>query len=74
MKTLQIVLAAEGEIRAITIEPETTVSDILLVLNLPGYLMTKGPNDPFFTETEAIFDQVGDGEMIFVCTNACAEP
>ena len=48
----------------------TTAADILKQLNLSGYLLSKGPNEPFFANAESVFDKVQDGEKIFASTKA----
>ena len=70
MKKLSIVVAGTGQIRDIQIEPGTTASDILNQLSLPDYLLSKGPNDPFFAAAESVYDKVSDGEKIFASTKA----
>jgi hypothetical protein len=70
MKKLSIVVAGTGQIRDIQIEPGTTAGDVLTQLNLRDYLLSKGPNDPFFANAEAIYDKVNDGEKIFASTKA----
>ena len=39
-------------------------------LNLPDYLLSKGPNEPFFAAAESVYDKVKDGEKIFASTKA----
>jgi len=39
-------------------------------LGLGDYLLSKGPNDPFFAAAESIYDKVADGEKIFASTKA----
>lgn len=70
MKRLSVVVAGTGQIRDIEIQPGTTASDVLRQLNLGDYLLSKGPNDPFFAQAESIFDKVADGEKIFASTKA----
>jgi hypothetical protein len=70
MKRLSIVVAGTGQIRDVEIKPGTTAGDVLAQLNLPDYLLSKGPNDPFFAATESIFDKVTDGEKLFASTKA----
>jgi hypothetical protein len=70
MKKLSVVIAGSGQIRDIEIEPGTTAKEILDQLNLKGYLLNKGPNEPFFANTESIYDKVNDGEKIFASTKA----
>ena len=48
MKKLSVVVAGTGQIRDVEIQPGTTAGDILHQLNLPDYLLSRGPNEPFF--------------------------
>ena len=34
------------------------------------YLLSKGPNDPFYAAAESVYDKVADGEKIFASTKA----
>lgn len=70
MKKLSIVLAGTGQIRDVEIQPGTTAGDVLHQLSLPDYLLSKGPNDPFFAHRESIYDKVEDGSKIFASTKA----
>ena len=70
MKRLSVVVAGTGQIRDVQIEPGTTAGDLLGQLNLRDYLLSKGPNDPFFANAETIYDKVKDGEKIFASTKA----
>ena len=70
MKHLSVVIAGTGDIRDIEIEPGTTTGDILNQLKLRDYLLSKGPNDPFFANADSVYDKVGDGEKIFASTKA----
>lgn len=70
MKRLSVVVAGTGQIRDIEIESGTTAGDILNQLDLSGYLLSRGPDDPFFANAESVYDKVGDGEKIFASTKA----
>ena len=70
MKRLSVVVAGSGQIRDVEIQPGTTARDVLTQLSIPEYLLSKGPNDPFFAAAESIFDKVNDGEKIFASTKA----
>jgi hypothetical protein len=70
MKRLSVVVAGTGQIRDIEIQSGTTAGDVLNNLSLKDYLLSKGPNDPFFANAESIYDKVGDGEKIFASTKA----
>lgn len=70
MKHLSVVIAGTGQIRDIQIQPGTTAGDVLNQLKLRDYLLSKGPNDPFFASAESIYDKVSDGEKIFASTKA----
>jgi hypothetical protein len=70
MKKLSVVVAGTGQIRDVEIQPGTTAGDILHQLNLPDYLLSKGPNEPFFAAAESVYDKVKDGEKIFASTKA----
>jgi len=70
MKKLSVVIAGSGQIRDVEIQPGTTASDILQQLSLTGYLLSRGPNEPFFAAAESVYDKVGDGEKIFASTKA----
>jgi len=70
MKRLSVVVAGTGQIRDVEIQPGTTAGDIVDQLNLPDYLLSKGPNEPFFARAESVFDKVGDGEKVFASTKA----
>ena len=58
MKSLSVVVAGTGQIKDIQIESGTTARDILNQLGLPDYLLSKGPNDPFFAAAESVYDKV----------------
>jgi hypothetical protein len=70
MKRLSVVVAGTGQIRDVEIQPGTTAGDVLNQLGLKDYLLSKGPNDPFFANAESVFDKVADGEKIFASTKA----
>jgi hypothetical protein len=70
MKRLSVVVAGTGQIRDLEIQPGTSAGDILAQLSLPDYLLSKGPNDPFFAAAESVYDKVNDGEKIFASTKA----
>ena len=70
MKKLSVVVAGTGQIRDVEIQPGTTAGDILHQLNLPDYLLSKGPNEPFFAAAESVYDKVKDGEKVFASTKA----
>ena len=70
MKNLSVVVAGTGQIRDVKIEPGTTAGDVLHQLNIADYLLSKGPNEPFFAAAESIYDKVGNGEKIFASTKA----
>ncbi len=70
MKKLSVVVAGSGQIRDVELEPGTTAGDILQQLGLPDYLLSKGPNEPFFASAESVYDKVKDGEKIFASTKA----
>ena len=70
MKRLSVVVAGTGQIRDLEVQPGTTAGDILNQLNLEDYLLSKGPNDPFFANGESVYDKVNDGEKIFASTRA----
>jgi hypothetical protein len=59
-----------GQIQDVEIQPGTTAGDVLHQLNLQEYLLSKGPNEPFFAAAESIYDKVKDGEKIFASTKA----
>jgi hypothetical protein len=52
------------------IRPGTTAGDVLHQINLPDYLLSEGPDKPFFAAAESIYDKVKDGEKIFASTKA----
>ena len=70
MKKLSVVVAGTGQIKDIEIQPGATAKDILDQLGLPDYLLSKGPNDPFFANAESVYDKVNHGEKIFASTKA----
>ena len=70
MKRLSVVVAGTGQIRDVEIQSGTTAGDILNQLGLKDYLLSKGPNDPFFANAESVYDKVNDGEKIFASTKA----
>ena len=70
MKKLSVVIAGTGQIRDIEIKPGTSAGDILAQLSLKDYLLSKGPNDPFFAAAETVYDKVNDGEKLFASTKA----
>ena len=70
MKKLSVVVAGTGQIRDIEIQPGTTAGDVLNQLNLRDYLLSKGPNDPFFANADTLYDKVEGGVKIFASTKA----
>jgi hypothetical protein len=70
MKNLSVVVAGSGQIKDVNIQPGTTAGDVLHELNLPDYLLSKGPGEPFFAAAESVYDKVKDGEKIFASTKA----
>ena len=70
MKRLSVVVAGTGQIRDVEIQPGTTAGDVLHQLNLPDYLLSKGPNEPFLASADSVYDKVNDGEKIFASTKA----
>lgn len=70
MKRLSVVVAGTGQIRDVEIQPGTSAGDVLRQLNLNDYLLSKGPNEPFFAAAETIYDKVKDGEKVFASTKA----
>jgi hypothetical protein len=70
MKKLSVVVAGTGQIRDVEIQPGTSAGDILHQLDLPDYLLSKGPGEPFFAATESVYDKVKDGEKVFASTKA----
>lgn len=70
MKRLSVVVAGTGQIRDISIDPGTSVRDVLTQLNLADYLLSKGPNEPFLANADSLYDKVGDGEKLFASTKA----
>ncbi len=70
MKKLSVVVAGTGQIRDVEIQPGTTAGDILHQLSLSDYLLSRGPNEPFFAAAESVYDKVKDGEKIFASTKA----
>ena len=70
MKKLSVVVAGTGQIRDVEIESGTSAGDVLQQLSLPDYLLSKGPNEPFFAAAESIYDKVRDGEKVFASTKA----
>jgi hypothetical protein len=70
MKNLSVVVAGSGQIKDVNIQPGTTAGDVLHELNLPDYLLSKGPGEPFFAAAESVYDKVKDGEKVFASTKA----
>lgn len=70
MKNLSVVVAGSGQIRDIQLQPGTTAGEVLDHLSLKNYLLSKGPNDPFFAAAETIYDKVSDGEKLYATTRA----
>jgi hypothetical protein len=70
MKKLSVVIAGTGQIRDVEIQSGTSAGDVLHQLNLSDYLLSKGPNEPFFASAESIYDKVNDGEKVFASTKA----
>ena len=70
MKKLSVVVAGTGQIRDVEIQPGTTAGDVLHQLTLPDYLLSEGPDKPFFAAAESIYDKVKDGEKVFASTKA----
>src|SRR5262245_17566854 len=55
MKKLSVVVAGTGQIQDLEIQSGTTAGDVLHQLNLQDYLLSKGPNEPFFAAAESIY-------------------
>ena len=70
MKNLTVVVAGTGQFHDVEIQPGTTAGDILHQLNLPEYLLSSGPNQPFFAAAETVYDKVKNGEKVFASTKA----
>jgi len=70
MKHLSVVVAGTGQIRDVEIEPGTTAGDILSQLSLADYLLSAGPNEPFFAAADTVYDKVKDGQKLFASTKA----
>jgi hypothetical protein len=70
MKRLSIVVAGTGQIKDITIDPGTSVADVLQGVQLPDYLLSRGPNEPFLANADTLYDKVSDGEKLFASTKA----
>ena len=70
MKKLSVVVAGTGTIRDVEIQPGTTAGDVLHQLNIPDYLLSRGPNEPFFAAAESIYEKVENGEKVFASTKA----
>jgi hypothetical protein len=70
MKRLSVVVAGTGQIRDVEIQPGTTAGDVLQQLGIRDYLLSKGPNEPFFASAESVYDKVNDGEKVFASTKA----
>ena len=66
MKKLSVVVAGTGQIRDVEIQSGTTAGDVLNQLGLKDYLLSKGPNDPFFAAAESIYDKVNDSKLASV--------
>ena len=48
MKKLSVVVAGTGQINDVEIQPGTSAGDVLHQLHLEDYLLSKGPNEPFY--------------------------
>ena len=70
MKRLSVVIAGTGQIRDIQIESGTTCRDIMQELNVPDFLLSKGPNDPFFAKADSVYDKVADGQKLYASSPA----
>ena len=70
MKKLSVVVAGSGRIHDLTIEPGTTCRDILQELHQPDFLLSKGPNEPFFAKAESVYDKVNDGQKLYASSPA----
>ena len=70
MKKLAVGIAGTGNIEDVEIQPGTSAGDVLQQLKLSDYLLSKGPNEPFFAAAESVYDKVKDGEKIFASTKA----
>lgn len=70
MKHLSVVIAGTGQIRDVEIQPGTTAGDVLHDLQIDDYLLSRGPNEPFFARADSLYDKLNDGEKIFASTKA----
>lgn len=70
MKQLSVVVAGTGSIKDIKIAPGTSAGDVLAQLKLHEYLLSPGPNEPFFANADSVYDKVADGAKLFASTKA----
>jgi len=68
MKRLSVVIAGTGNIKDVEIQPATTVGDLLADLDLNDYLLSRGPGQPFFAQSDNLYEQVKSGEKLFATT------
>jgi len=69
-QNISVVVAGSGTIKDITINPGTTVNDILTQLDLTGYHLTMGEGQAPFNEGDNVYTQVKDGDKLFASTDA----
>jgi len=70
MKRISVVVAGSGQIHDVTIEPGTSVGDVLADLDLSDYLLSRGPKEPFFAQADTLYDKIEAGEKLFATTKA----
>lgn len=69
-KNIELVVAGSGEVRDLTIEPGTTVREVLAATGLSDYQVSRGSNQPFLRADEDLHRSVPDGARLYASTPA----
>ena len=67
-KTVSLVVAGSNEVRDLSIPPGTKVGDALKAAGLEGYLVSRGPNEPFLRQEDDLFEAVPSESKLFAST------
>lgn len=70
VKKVALVVAGSGEIRDLSVEPGTTVGDVLERMRLGGYLVSAGPDEPFLRLSDDIHRAAPEGGRLYASTPA----
>jgi len=71
MKRIAVRIAGSTrEPQDMTIQAGTTAADILRQLGLEGYLLSAKGSETYFGDTEVVYPQLSDGDLLYATTPA----